>query len=358
MGSAVLAVLGACGSDQIHRHLLEPYAWPIRYEVRVLAVGPDRVVLERTADSEKPGVWGLRSPGGYARLGAVVEVNENSVVRELERLEGRLHDGQAADVDPRAYVGDPWLAHRIPFRTVDVASPSGPLPSWLIEGDRRTWAILVHGLGASQEEALRLIPAFHRGGYPSLVIRYRNDPGAPASADGLHHLGETEWRDLASAATFALERGAEDLVLVGYSMGGNMVAQFLRRSPLSDRVVGAILDAPALDWGACVDHAGRSLGLPSPLLAWSRLSFTLRYGIDWADLTELPGVPVWRTPILLFHGAEDRLVPVEGSDALAEARPDLVTYRRVPRAGHVESWNVDPRSYESAVVAFLDEVAS
>lgn len=354
----LLAILGACGSDQIHQRLLEPRPWPRRYDVRVLAVDPDRVILEPTADSTRPGVWGLRWQGGYGQIGRIIDSSPTAVAREFEILTGRLRNGEVADVDSWAYAGDPWSAHRIPYRVVDVPSPAGTLPSWFIGGNRRTWAIFVHGLGASPREALRLLPTLHRGGYPSLVIRYRNDTGAPPSADGLRHLGETEWRDLESAARFALERGAEDLLLIGYSMGGNIVTQFLRRSPLSERTAGAILDAPALDWGASVDQVGGSIGLPSLLTAWSKLSFTLRYGIDWRDLTELPHVDDLRIPILLFHGVDDQKVPVEVSDALAEARPDIVTYRRLPGTGHVEAWNVDPAAYEAEVRSFLQEIAS
>jgi len=47
------------------------------------------------------------------------------------------------------------------------------------------------------------------------------------------------------------------------------------------------------------------------------------------------------------------VVPVETSDALAQARPDLVTYHRVPEATHARSWNIDPEKYEAAVRKFL-----
>ena len=58
-------------------------------------------------------------------------------------------------------------------------------------------------------------------------------------------------------------------------------------------------------------------------------------------------------PILLFHGTEDSTVPISSSDAFARALPELVTYHRVARAGHVESWNVAPARYQRRVQAFL-----
>jgi uncharacterized protein len=61
-------------------------------------------------------------------------------------------------------------------------------------------------------------------------------------------------------------------------------------------------------------------------------------------------------PILLFHGDRDETVPVESSDAFAEARPDLVTYQSVHGAGHVEPWNLDPEGYRETVERFLLEL--
>ena len=79
-----------------------------------------------------------------------------------------------------------------------------------------------------------------------MVITYRNDLGEPESPDGFHWYGQHEWKDLEGAARYALEHGAEELILVGYSMGGGIVMNFLYRSPLANKVEGVILDAPML----------------------------------------------------------------------------------------------------------------
>jgi uncharacterized protein len=59
--------------------------------------------------------------------------------------------------------------------------------------------------------------------------------------------------------------------------------------------------------------------------------------------------------VLLIHGTADDRNPIDVSDRLVSARPDI-TYLRAADAGHVESWNVDPERYERIVRTFLDEV--
>lgn len=147
--------------------------------------------------------------------------------------------------------------------SIAVPGELGAMPAWLIPGKRDVWAIVVHGINANRQDDLRIAPALHQAELPTLLITYREDAGAPPSPDGKHHMGLTEWRDLQSAALYALSHGAKKLVLVGYSMGGAIVTQFMERSPLSPRVAGLVLDAPALDWRAILSFNATELGLPS-----------------------------------------------------------------------------------------------
>jgi len=62
---------------------------------------------------------------------------------------------------------------------------------------------------------------------------------------------------------YAFAHGARRLVLVGYSMGGAIVSQFMQRSPLAPRVAGLVLDAPALDWQEILAFNATEMGFPS-----------------------------------------------------------------------------------------------
>ena len=129
-----------------------------------------------------------------------------------------------------------------------------------------------------------MLPTMAELGLPSLVITYRNDPEAPASPDGFHRFGHTEWEDLEGAARYALDHGAKDFVLVGYSMGGAIVVNFIYQSSLAGWVQGAILDAPMLDFNATIDLGARQRGAPGILTALGKFVASARFDIDWAEV--------------------------------------------------------------------------
>ena len=68
---------------------------------------------------------------------------------------------------------------------------------------------------------------------------------------------------------------------------------------------------------------------------------------DWtaraADLT---------TPTLILHGTRDDSVPIRLSQALRDARPDLVELETFD-AGHTLCWNTDPDRWQDAVTTWL-----
>src|SRR5690606_30900234 len=89
-------------------------------------------------------------------------------------------------------------------------------------------------------------------GCTTLVVSYRNDPGAPKAPDGRYHLGDREWYDVEAAIAYAQQHGARRITLVGWSMGGGIVLQTLRRSPLAGVVDRVVLDSPAIEWRAVI----------------------------------------------------------------------------------------------------------
>ena len=356
MAAALIAVLlvGAAVSWHFSDRVLVPDHSPWSEKVDVESVVPGRISLARSEATERPGYYGLVWQAGHAIAGPIVSEDAGTVTRRLSDVRGYLAPGVDAGFDSSVYSGDPRETRGLPFGSIVVPDELGPMPAWLIPGKAPTWAIVVHGINDDREVGLRIAPALRRAGLPSLLISYRDDLGAPESPDGLHHQGQTEWEDLAAAARYALRHGASRLVLIGYSMGGALISQFMERSPLSDRVAALVLDAPALDWESILEFNAERMGLPGFAALPVEWAIDARIGTDWSSLDALQHPEDFHLPILLFHGTEDHVVPIATSDDFAEELPRWVTYYRVSKAGHTQSWNVDPSLYEQRLRTFLD----
>jgi alpha-beta hydrolase superfamily lysophospholipase len=264
------------------------------------------------------------------------------------------------DLGAYLYSGDPRRTLGMRFIEVNVSSSLGAFPAWFVPGARDTWAVFVHGMTAGRGESLRLLPVVSGLGFPALVITWRNGPGAPRSKDGLYHLGASEWQDLEDAVRHARRNGARRVILFGYSMGGAIVAEFMRRSDLAGTVIGVVLDAPVLDWHAAVQLGAEKRGKPATLLApLAERIVSLRTGFRWKDSGARAWGEQFRTPapILLFHGTADRTVPIEPSEVFARTFGDRVTFVTTEGADHVQSWNFDPERYGRTLTEWLNRTA-
>lgn len=337
-------------------------------DTEVLAVDDHTVTLGITADTVVPGRYGLWLDGtdGHCRLGDVVGLDEERgrVTRELLGVDfGHLTPGLAR-WNQYYYGSPPDRSLGLPTQHVEVLTELGPMPAWLVEAEQPTdrWAILVHGRGARREECLRGITPLRDSGINVLVPSYRNDPGAPSGPDGRYNLGLSEWRDIEDAALYAVQQGARELVLVGWSMGGAIVLQTLDRSWLTGHVSHVILDAPVIDWNDVLAHHAREHGVPAPVGTLSRTLMGRRWArrlvgvhdpVDVAKTNWVARADELRHRMLLIHSVDDEFVPVGPSEQLAEARPDLVRFEPWETARHTKEWNTDPERWETAVREFV-----
>lgn len=324
------------------------------YPVTVQAVNGTEVTLPRTAETERPGVWGLHWPEGRALLGEVSRSDTDTVVRPIQRiLYGQLQAGTNARIDTWAVGEDPQAAFGLPFEWVDIETELGPAPAWYVPADGDTWVIAVHGRNAGPREALRIIPALHAAGLPVISITHRNDEGAPASPDGLHHLGATEWRDVEAAVDYAMSQGATDVVLYGWSMGGAVTMMTLRNMSDPDLVRGIVLDSPVLDWASTLDKQGGQRSVPGPIVTVAKWLVEWRADLELDELDQRAFAPEMTTPVLLFADTADETVDVSATMEFAAAVPSDLMTLVTTAAGHTASWNEDPAVYEAEVVKFV-----
>jgi len=324
---------------------------------RAITITPDG----DPGDLDQEGVFGLRWEGGYGQVSHILGTQDDAITRRFLLISGGPPSvGTPAELEVRAWP-DPESAG-LASQDVVVAGPLGDYPAWFVPGDRETWAIVVHGNSMSRLDGLRMVPVTVDAGFPTLVPTYRNDTGAPEDPSGKLRYGLTEWRDLEAAVRYALDDGAKDVVLAGYSMGGGVIMAFLQRSKLREDVRAVILDAPMLDFSATVDdNASREevvpgVPLPSSLTAVAKQIAAWRFGVEWDQLNYLAdGAREYDVPFLVFHGTADTTVPIATSEAFAKLRPHLVTLVRCPGAEHIACWNLDPGAYATAVTHFLEE---
>ena len=340
------------------------------FDVTLESEDANSVVLRADAadtNLTEDGRFGLATESDATLIDGIISAETSDGVSTVRR--SRVADepvpaaGSAVRLDPYVWPGDPQTALGLAFEEIELELEGGRGGAWYLEGSSDTWMIFVHGKGAPRNEALRLLPIAAERGYHALVIDYRNDPGAPRDPSGRYQYGLTEWNDVAAAARHAKANSGQDIIVVGYSMGGSNVMSYLLESPLRNQTVAAILDSPVLDLEASIDLAAdqetlplTSIALPQSLVSTAKWLAGWRFDIDWEAFNY---VERWRdlhTPTLIIQGTADDSVPIEPSVELARIRPDLITLVTPPGVGHVLAWNADPEGYEALVNAFLDDL--
>ncbi|MFK4762111.1 alpha/beta hydrolase [Microbacterium sp. ZW T5_45] len=357
--AAALLVFGTA------RRVVTPGRRAVDTVIKAVDTGAQTIELQRTADTELPGRYGLFTTGtyGYVKLGAVLSADATTVRRKLlTQIEPGADIGGGASFSGWYYAAPSELHLR--WESVLIGSPAGPCPAWFFPGASRTWVVQIHGRGTMRAECLRAVPVLHAAGLPNLVVSYRNDGEAPRTRSGAYALGASEWRDIDAAISYALRHGAEQIVLMGWSMGGAVALQTAVNSANRDRIAGLVLESPVVDWRTVLRFQARESGLRAPLpdLAMGALQRPLTARLSGADaaisfdrLDMVARAEELSAPILILHSDDDGFVPADASHALQAARPDLVTMPAFRVARHTKLWNYDEAAWSSAITDWLRE---
>ena len=358
IGLLVGLLIGAFrGSTVIANDLLTPQVRPAGPGFEIELVGAGRIVLPRNDVTEQEGVWGISNgTGGYGQIAAVISQDAETIERSFRTLAGRFIAGETVTFDAYAAVENPAEAFALDYDEVRVPGDLGVNPAWFVGAARDTWVILVHGEGRDERrQALRILPVLADGGFPALVITYRNDTAAPDDG-GFYRWGLSEWMDVEAAISYARTKGAEDFILYGFGMGANIVTMHIHEADSAGDVLGVVLDSLVFDLGAAVDDIAAERGIPAIVASSAKAVARIRFGLEWSELDQLSRASEFAVPLLLLHGSEDSVSPVAHAEAFAAALPDLATYERFDGARRVELWNHDPERYNEAVLSFLLQV--
>lgn len=353
-------------ANGLYRGALEVGPKPKDLGVRVREVSRDRITLESPTarqDIGHPGTLGIVWDQGYGRLGDVIDVDGRRLIRSYEPVTGmpplcvgELEHCPPVEIDPFAYPNGPGDVG-LEYEEIGFESPLGPMGAWLVPASGSSWAIHCHGWTAERRELVRMLPPFYSAGASSLVIDYRNDPGAPRDPSGRYRFGLSEWEDLEAAVRLTLERGAEKVLLSGCSTGSALVLAFLERSSLASSISGVVLDSPNVILVEAFRRATRDVRATRLMIESGLWIADLRWKIDWEATNFVSrAASILTIPTLVFHGTSDQTIPISVSRRLHSAVPEFVELVETPAAGHVMSWNVDPERYERYLDGFLDRV--
>jgi pimeloyl-ACP methyl ester carboxylesterase len=368
LGAGVATAVAATTGWAIARRLTAPVS-PRTFDLTIRGVehdgDGDLIVLDRTDQTTADGTYNLWfEHDGWAQLSA--EVLDRGPARIARRVTGTA-PGFTPKVGDRAswsgiYYATPADAG-LTARDMTITTSAGGCPAWRIDGDPSTWAIHIHGLGSTRAGTLRGVLAATELGYTSLVVTYRNTEEGPRVGTGRSTLGHTETADVDEAIGYAVRRGARQIVLFGWSMGAAIALRLADRPRHHGLITALVLDSPVLNWTEAIKTNCIRSGLPAaggylavPWLTIHPLAHPIGLpsripirSFDWtARAAELT------TPTLILHGTNDDSVPIQLSQALRDARPDLVELETFD-ADHTLSWNSDPDRWQSTVTTWLAE---
>ncbi len=341
-------------ANAIRADLMVPTENSTPFDVVVSSNEAGRVVVTRTDQTERVGVWGLESVDAYAQMGAIVSVTDETIERGVQPQVSTLDAGDLVRIDVDAYTGDPASALGLNWEPLRSPSEIGPQPAWFVDGRRATWVVFVHGRGTDRlSESLRIMPSLVKQGFPVMAVTIRNDIGATPSESGLRYWGQEEWRDIDAAIELGVRKGAKDFVIIGSGFGASVASMFLHESDMVDLVKGVVFDSPVLDIQDVAVQYAKEHSTPGFISWLGRRLVAVRFGMDWRALDQYRRVDEFDVPILLLYGAQDPVTPVERFEAFAGDRPDIVTPHRFEQGGHADLWNIDAQRYEATIAEFL-----
>jgi uncharacterized protein len=350
--NALVAVRPGAPPPDVHVLAARPSPRPGRC-LRLLLTGPG---------ADEPGWVGVTAADGRLLAGPATRcATTGAVIRDCAPMPG-IPEPTLGPSSTVTVTADPWAGCEDPLGlgedTREVPTALGPLAVTTVGSRRaRRAVVFVHGRGGARATGWWLAPVCAAAGWRCVMASYRNDADG-GFATGRYLLGG-EWVDLVAVLEHLAADGVEEVVLAGWSMGGNICASYLRqrrrrpkRFAHHPRPVGLVLDAPALDWGRVLSHVAGSRGLPRSLVPLAMAYGQLVRRVDWRDLNHLADPEHLALPVLAYHGVEDQVVPLEVSQHLVDNLDD-VQFEAFPDAGHCRSVNLDPERYLGALARFL-----
>ncbi len=205
--------------------------------------------------------------------------------------------------------------------------------------------VLVHGWGRSRIDSLSRLP-------PLLAVAdrvYLLDLRGHGDADGRTTLGTREHEDLA-ALVATLPPGP--VVLAGHSLGATVCIRCAAVTSVAPRIAGVIAIAPYDTVATPIAARLAARELPGGVFLRMILSWLRLRGIERPSTID--AARQLNCPLLVLHGARDRISPPSEGKAIADAASG--TYVSMEDVEHADHHHREPQRLAVSVREFVDHV--
>ncbi len=272
-----------------------------------------------------------------------------ATVRVLTRPPRRTYASALA----RGRAGDPSeLAPPLPFESWSLRSRGNELAAWTVTGGNPAGPVFIitHGWGDSRIGMLSRIEALHT--FAAAFVLW--DLPGHGESGGRCELGHGEVRDILAVLDAV---PGERIVLVGASLGAGL--SIIAAAERPKRTIAVIAEAPYRLVETPARNMVTAMRLPSrftlpPALAW--VGWRSGAGRGWPGFDRAGHAAKVTSPLLVLHGENDQISPLEDGRAIAAAAAHG-SLAPIPGGGHLGLWTEDPvREHTLAAVrAFLEE---
>lgn len=238
--------------------------------------------------------------------------------------------------------------HRLPFEEVTFKSGDGTrLSGWFVPAAGQASGTVIHFHGNAQNMSAHFsfVDWLPREGFNLFVFDYRGY-GRSEGKPGRRGV----YQDGLAAISYAQSRKDVDpdkILILGQSLGGANALAIAGRKPL-EGIRAIAVDSAFYSYRSIVRDKIREIpGLS--VFRWP-LSFLL------ITNTKSPGTVVDRispVPLMIFHGDQDRVIPVRHGRALFQQAKAPKTLRVVTGGGHTEAFSKYRDNYAPEVLDFF-----
>lgn len=264
----------------------------------------------------------------------------HATVRPLLSSLSRLAPGPASSLALRLFLTPP--RYRTPMREIWWATEAEPFEIPFGSGKLAAWrwgwhgptVLLVHGWAGRGRQLGAFAAPLVEAGYR--VVTY-DAPGHGQSSGSRSSLPA-----LADAVTSMVRHHGGVQAIIAHSVGAAATTLALSRPGTPPAVERLFYVSPSGDMTGVTNRFGDMTGFSGEVIERLRSGLERRFAVRWPELQSLEAAPSMDVPLLVVHDRDDREIPWQEAQRLAEAWPHArlettrgLGHRRILRDDHV-----------------------